>query len=232
MIGLSGGKDSLSMLHALVRRAYYTCFGNLAIPNLQCGHWHVFWRALLSQLTLQKRSPVKFSIAAATVDPKTAAFDPSPLKAYVAATIRPVHTSGINVEYYISVCVRCRYVKSLGVPYFFLEDPIFDRAKGGELQGNSICAYCSRMKRGMLYTCVESIAIRLWLLLDFCKDNLHLFAVASCCRKEGYNVLVLGQHLDDCAETLMMSLFHNGPLANGLLLIANSRSVYSRTRCG
>lgn len=59
-----------------------------------------------------------------------------------------------------------------------------DRAKT-EMEGTSICAYCSRMKRGALY---------------------------SCCRKEGYNVLVLAQHLDDLAESFVMSAFHNGQL--------------------
>jgi hypothetical protein len=34
-----------------------------------------------------------------------------------------------------------------------------------------------------------------------------LYAV---CDREGYNVLALGQHLDDLAESFMMSVFHNG----------------------
>ena len=37
----------------------------------------------------------------------------------------------------------------------------------------SICSYCSRMKRGRMYTAA---------------------------RREGYNVLAMGQHLDDLAE--------------------------------
>ncbi len=49
----------------------------------------------------------------------------------------------------------------------------------------SICSWCSRMKRGALY---------------------------NCCRREGYNVLVLAQHLDDLAESFLMSSFHNGNL--------------------
>jgi len=49
----------------------------------------------------------------------------------------------------------------------------------------SICSFCARMKRGMLY---------------------------SCMREHGYNVLCLGQHLDDFAESLLMSAFHNGAL--------------------
>ena len=49
----------------------------------------------------------------------------------------------------------------------------------------SICSYCSRMKRGRLY---------------------------HCARREGWNVLAFGQHLDDLAETFFMSAFHNGNL--------------------
>ena len=29
-------------------------------------------------------------------------------------------------------------------------------------------------------------------------------------RREGWNVLALGQHLDDLAESFIMSIFHNG----------------------
>lgn len=47
----------------------------------------------------------------------------------------------------------------------------------------SICAFCSRMKRGRLY---------------------------ACARRENYNVLAMGHHLDDLAESLLMNLFHNG----------------------
>ena len=53
------------------------------------------------------------------------------------------------------------------------------------LEGDSFCAYCARMKRGIMYTT---------------------------CRRNGYNVLALAQHLDDLAESLMMSIFHGGQL--------------------
>jgi selenocysteine lyase/cysteine desulfurase/tRNA(Ile)-lysidine synthase TilS/MesJ len=125
LLGVSGGKDSLSLLHIL--------------------------------LQFQKRAPVKFELACATVDPQTPSFDPSPLK---------------------------DYMKALDVPYFYLSENIIERA-ACEMSGDSICAYCSRMKRGLLYTC---------------------------CRKEGYNKLVLAQHLDDLAESFMMSAMHNGQL--------------------
>jgi len=124
LLGLSGGKDSLCLLHIL--------------------------------LDLKKRAPVKFELAACTIDPMTEAFDPSPL---------------------------IPYMKALGVPYFYQKDPIFDKAKSGSLQGTSICSFCARMKRGALYTCA---------------------------RKNGYNTLVLAQHLDDLAETALMGMLHNG----------------------
>ena len=48
-----------------------------------------------------------------------------------------------------------------------------------------MCAFCSRFKRGLLY---------------------------SCCRIYKYNKLVLAQHLDDLAESFMMSALHNGQI--------------------
>ena len=50
-------------------------------------------------------------------------------------------------------------------------------------KGDSLCAFCSRFKRGLLY---------------------------SCCRNFKYNKLVLAQHLDDLAESFFMSALHNG----------------------
>ncbi|QQP37784.1 tRNA 2-thiocytidine biosynthesis protein ttcA, partial [Caligus rogercresseyi] len=50
---------------------------------------------------------------------------------------------------------------------------------------SSICSYCSRMKRGRIY---------------------------AAARREKYNVLAMGQHLDDLAESFLMSIFHNGRL--------------------
>jgi tRNA 2-thiocytidine biosynthesis protein TtcA len=125
LLGLSGGKDSLSLLQVLI--------------------------------DLKRRAPVRFDLAACTVDPQSPEFDPSPLKDYMAA---------------------------LGVPYFYDSQPIVERAET-QMQGDSFCAYCSRMRRGILYRVA---------------------------RENGYNVLALAQHLDDLAETFLMSAFFGGKL--------------------
>jgi tRNA 2-thiocytidine biosynthesis protein TtcA len=55
-----------------------------------------------------------------------------------------------------------------------------------EHMGNdSFCAYCARMKRGVMY---------------------------ATARAQGYNVLALAQHLDDLAESFLMSAFFGGRL--------------------
>jgi tRNA(Ile)-lysidine synthase TilS/MesJ len=50
---------------------------------------------------------------------------------------------------------------------------------------DSICSFCSRLKRGRIY---------------------------ATARTHGFNVIALGQHLDDLAESFLMSTFHNGRL--------------------
>ncbi|XP_054721621.1 uncharacterized protein LOC129231354 [Uloborus diversus] len=75
------------------------------------------------------------------------------------------------------------YLKALNVPYFYEEQDIISQAANVEC--SSICSFCSRLKRGRIY---------------------------ACARREGYNVIALGQHLDDLAESFLMSVFHNGRL--------------------
>jgi len=107
-------------------------------------------------LRAQKILPFKFEVAAVTVDPQTLEFDPSPLKVYMA---------------------------EIGVKYFYDSQPLISIAN--DIGPSSICAWCSRMKRGILH---------------------------NICEREGYNVLALGQHLDDLVESFFMYSFHNGKL--------------------
>jgi selenocysteine lyase/cysteine desulfurase len=78
------------------------------------------------------------------------------------------------------------YVESLGLKYHYIRDDIVERATNAGKEGSmvsSLCSFCARMKRGHLY---------------------------QCARKNNCNKLVLAQHLDDLAESFMMSVMHNG----------------------
>ena len=124
LVCLSGGKDSLTLLHTMKQYQYYT--------------------------------KMSFELGAMTIDPLSSAYDPRPL---------------------------IPYLKELNVHYLYEEQDIMRAAK--EANPDSICAFCSRMKRGRMY---------------------------AAARRENYNVLALGQHLDDLAESFLMSIFHNGRL--------------------
>lgn len=125
LLGLSGGKDSLSLLHILAH--------------------------------LRDKAPIDFELGAATVDPQIEGFDPGFLRDYVPA---------------------------LDIPYYYESQAIVERAKRN-LRGNSFCAYCSRMRRGILY---------------------------ATARRHGYNVVALAHHLDDLAESFLMSALFGGSL--------------------
>lgn len=120
MLGLSGGKDSLTMLHCL--------------------------------LQLQKRSPYKFDLACVTVDPQTNGFDPRYALLFLSYAFSPLRA----------------YCHKIGVPYYYESRSIVQLA-ATKMQNNSLCSFCSRMKRGVLY---------------------------STMRREGYNVLVYGDEYD------------------------------------
>lgn len=126
LVCVSGGKDSLSLLHTL-----HYLRGRLGFEG-------------------------GFEMGAVTVDPMTVSFDPRPLIPYMAA---------------------------LGVTYHYEQQPVIDAAK--DANASSICSWCSRMKRGIIY---------------------------STARRHGYNVVAMGQHLDDMAESFMMSFWLNGKL--------------------
>ena len=125
LLGLSGGKDSLSLLQVL--------------------------------LHFQRHAPVRFEVGAVTIDPQSESYSPRAL---------------------------IPYLRDLGVDYHYVEEPIVSLAEA-HMDNDSYCAFCARMKRGLMY---------------------------KTCREAGYNVLALGQHLDDLAESFLMSAFFGGQL--------------------
>ncbi|THB64284.1 MAG: tRNA 2-thiocytidine biosynthesis protein TtcA [Gammaproteobacteria bacterium] len=125
LLGLSGGKDSMALLHTLAH--------------------------------LQKYAPVNFKLSTATINPLADGFEPTPLRTYV---------------------------ESMDISFFMESFSIFEQAKKS-MRNDSYCAFCSRIRRGMLY---------------------------SIARRENCNVLALAQHLDDLAESFLMSSFYTGKL--------------------
>ena len=76
------------------------------------------------------------------------------------------------------------YMAELGVEYFFESQPIQEQAEA-ILKKDSFCSFCARMKRGIMYRVA---------------------------REQRFGVLALAQHLDDLAESFLMSAFHEGRL--------------------
>ncbi len=76
------------------------------------------------------------------------------------------------------------YIPGLGINYHYIAEPIVKLAQK-HMQNDSFCSFCSRMRRGLMY---------------------------KTARKHHYNVIALGQHLDDLAESFLMSAFHGGQL--------------------
>lgn len=76
------------------------------------------------------------------------------------------------------------YMAELGVPYHYEAQPLQEQAEA-QMVKDSFCSFCARIKRGIMYRVA---------------------------REEGYTVLALGQHLDDLAESFLMSAFHEGRL--------------------
>ncbi|XP_060817235.1 uncharacterized protein LOC132907833 [Bombus pascuorum] len=84
------------------------------------------------------------------------------------------------------------YLKSLDVPYFYEEQSSEFKCSSGDNQpeeeavdASGACSFCNRETRSQLY------------------------AIA---KRHKYNVLAVGQHLDDLTESFFVSVFHGGKL--------------------
>ncbi|XP_076237644.1 uncharacterized protein LOC143181210 [Calliopsis andreniformis] len=83
------------------------------------------------------------------------------------------------------------YLKALDVPYFYEEQTAESKCSNSEAQSeepldaSGACSFCNRTIRAQLY---------------------------SIAKRHNYNVLAVGQHLDDLTEGFLVSVFHGGKL--------------------
>jgi len=126
LVALSGGKDSWSLLYAL--------------------------------LALQKKAPINYQLGAVTIAPDSHADHLLKMKERLRADDVPHHLVVSDINSIISASLT---------------------------KGTNPCSFCSRIRRGVLY----SFALR-----------------------HGWNKIALGHHLDDFVETLLLNLFFNGSI--------------------
>lgn len=86
---------------------------------------------------------------------------------------------GEDFSYMINHC------KEHGIDHEVIYSSIYEISKDKVRKNTSICSFCSRMRRGYLY---------------------------SYALKHGYNKLAIGHHLDDAVESFFMNFTHNGAL--------------------
>ena len=109
-------------------------------------------------LQLQRSAPVKFELVAVNLDQKQPDF--------------PAH-------------VLPRYLESIGVAHAILEQDTYSVVKRVVPEGKTLCALCSRLRRGALY------------------------AHAA---EHGFTKIALGHHRDDLVATFFLNLFFHAKL--------------------
>jgi tRNA 2-thiocytidine biosynthesis protein TtcA len=116
------------------------------------------WSLLYSLKAIQQRAPIKYDLGAVTVHPGPSGFD-----------------CGLIEE---------RLIKDR-IPYHLIRGRIVDVINENLEEGTNPCSFCSRLRRGLLYT--------------YAADN-------------GWNKIALGHHMDDFVETLLLNMFFNGTI--------------------
>jgi tRNA 2-thiocytidine biosynthesis protein TtcA len=109
-------------------------------------------------LSLKNKAPVRFDLVAVNLDQKQPGFP---------ARVLP------------------EYLERLGVPFRIVEQDTYSVVKRVVPEGKTMCALCSRMRRGILYRVAGEL---------------------------GATKIALGHHRDDILATFFLNLFHQGRL--------------------
>ena len=127
-------------------------------------------------LDLKKKAPISFEILAVNLDQGQPGF--------------PKH-------------VLPQYLDNLEVPYRILQEDTYSIVKRVIPEGKTTCSLCSRLRRGILYTCASEM---------------------------GVTKIALGHHRNDLLETLFLNLFYNGKMKSmpPKLLSDNGRHIVIR----
>ena len=110
-------------------------------------------------LQLQRKAPVRFELVAVNLDQKQPDFP---------ADVLP------------------EYLETLGVPYQIIEQDTYAVVKRVVPEGKTLCALCSRLRRGALYAHAQ---------------------------RNGFTKIALGHHRDDLVATFFLNLFFHAKLS-------------------
>lgn len=116
------------------------------------------WTLLHALHQLRRRAPVRFDVHAVTVQPGFPGF----------------HTEKLE-----------DYCRDAGYPHFTEPSKIYEIVEEKRTPGTSYCAFCSRLRRGILYGVAQ---------------------------REGFTKIALGHHADDLIETLLLAQFFTGEI--------------------